>query len=168
MTTIYEKLRVAKNGEMVDIASQMATYISAIDAVHKEAEEIMEAFDSVLSYDDLQALELSYSKWKSLSISNVLTKEAYDQIVIALCDRYDDGKKSSTYDNSVRYSWNTAPEKWGENIEIHLTVKTTVTGCKLVKVREMVPEKIVPAHEEVRTEVKCSEDENEGLGALFG
>jgi hypothetical protein len=32
----------------------------------------------------------------------------------------------------------------------------------------MVPEKIVPAHEEVRTEVKCSEDENEGLGALFG
>jgi hypothetical protein len=167
MTTIYEKLRVAKNGEMVDIASQMATYISAIDAVHKEAEEIMDALDSVLSTNDIQALELSYSKWKSLSISNVLTKKAYDEIVIALCDRYDEGKKSSTCDNSVRYTWETEPNT-DRNIEIHLTVKTTVTGCKLIKVREMVPEKIVPAHEEVRTEVKCAEDKSEGLGALFG
>jgi DNA polymerase elongation subunit (family B) len=165
MTSIWEKLNTAKKDEMTEIASEMSKRVIDLEMTHKEAEEIMNILDDVLEYETIQELYLSVSKWRDISISNVTTKEAFEKIVIALTERYSEGEKAAGYDNSVKYIYNTEKKNYAKNIQVTLSVKTTVTGCKLIKEKVFVPEQITPAHEEEKTRVECAP---EGLGALFG
>jgi hypothetical protein len=157
MTTIYEKLKNAKHSEQVEIAQTMAGYMNAIEMTHKVAEEVMTAVDdSDITYSDMEALELSYNRYgKTVYISNVISKDAFEKLVILLTDKFHEGKKEGTWNNDVRYMYESNPKSYTDNVTVALTVKTSITGCKLIKETVTIPESITPAHEEIRTTVKC-------------
>lgn len=155
MTTIWKKLQEAKNDEITSIATDMAHYMKNVEMVNKEAEELMNLIDADIDYDKVQEMSISYSRYgRSIYLSGMPDKETFEQVLIILTDRYDEGKKEG-YGTDVRYGFETDAKNWDKNISIYLTVSTKLTGCKLVKEKVYVPEKVTPAHEEEVTKVKC-------------
>lgn len=157
MTAIWEKLEAAKNAETLSVARQMADYMNAISETNKELEEILNVLDDVIDYDQMKELEASVSKYRSITLSNVNDKATFEQIVIALTERYSEGRKSEGWDKSVIYTWDSDSNHYNRNITVSLTVKVSVTGCTITKEKVYVPEKVVPAHEEEKTVIKCEQ-----------
>lgn len=158
MISLWEKVKNAKQSEQVEIAQSMNSYMNALEKVNKEAEEILNDIYKAddIEDSDLEALEISYTRYgKALYISNVKSKDSFEKLVILLTERYGEGKKEAHWDNGVRYIFESEPNSYDNNVSVNLTVKTTITGCKLVKEIITVPETITPAHEETRTTVKC-------------
>lgn len=155
MTTIWRKLKDAKDEEITSIATDMAHYMNNVERVNKEAEELMNQIDDEIDFDKVQLMNISYSRYgRSIYLSGMPDKETFEQVLIILTDRYAEGKKEG-YGTDVRYGFETHPDNWDQNISIYLTVSTKLTGCKLIKEKVYVPEKITPAHEEEVTKVKC-------------
>jgi len=79
----------------------------------------------------------------SVTIQEAQNKEAYNNMLLCLVDRYGDGKRSADGDDSIQYTWVTSND-WWNNVRIYLKVKSSISGCVIVKKREFVPREVIP------------------------
>jgi len=80
-----------------------------------------------------------------ITISDAVDKEAYDNMLLCLVDKYGDGKRSADGEDGVEYQWDNGNTDYWQKIYIYLKVRSSISGCVVVKKRVYVPRVVVPS-----------------------
>ena len=150
----YEKIENLRNIALAELLQEAVTRTNKLTETALEADRVMGKLADYLDDEQLEALTIHIDPYKSIYLTNVTDRAVYENIVIALTELYNEGSRSKDWSDNIRYSFKKEPNNW-DSVGIVLSVSPTVTGCKLVTEEVEVPEKVVPAHTETKTVIKC-------------
>jgi len=153
--TISEILAELKAIRAIEIMEKVKRYTERLEACSETLDDILRGARE-WDWDMPSKFDYELGEYGNyLTISGAQDKEAYEHMLLCLVDLYGEGKREKGFWRTVDYKWDTP-----SNVNITFKVATAISGCKLVKKKEYVPQVVIPettvkAHWEETTELEC-------------
>jgi len=146
-----EIIKEVKRDILSRVAEETNENINNVIAESLEAEKILSMVESD------STLKIDLTTWgRYVKFSEVSDKQLFIDLLTRLVDLYGEGTKEATYNNEIRYNFN-SNKNLPHYLQIHISleVSPSVTGCKLIKTKVTIPERIEPEHIEEKVTLKC-------------
>jgi len=148
--TSRKNLRNVKTQQLRSIALDSKRAIENVRAGYLVAGHILDEVEHDIGSIGENDFDVYFSRYgKSIEFSRIKRKIVYNAFLMTLINLYDHGVRSKSYDDNIKYTFESS------DCTIGLKVSTELVGCKLVSETVIIPESVIPEHTETKTVIKC-------------